>query len=125
VSADQIKAYTLRQLEAEFLTYHVDADATRWTQVTSIEQAQGVRFLCPKCFHKNGGNVGTHSVICWSRSRGVPETATPGPGRWSLHGTSLDDLTLHGDPPGGARSILLSGDCAWHGYVNNGEATLA
>lgn len=86
----------------------------------SFAEAQGVRFLCPLCFTKNGGPRGTHTVICWSRGAG--EDAEPGPGRWSLHGTGIEDLTLHGDPVGGARSIQLLGGCVWHGFVNNGRA---
>jgi hypothetical protein len=54
-------------------------------------------------------------------SRGVPDDAKPGPGRWSLVGTGFDDLTLDGD--GGSRSVLLLGGCAWHGFVTNGEVT--
>lgn len=86
----------------------------------SFAEAEGVRFLCPLCFTKNGGKIGTHLVICWSRK--APEGQEPGPGRWSLHGSGIEDLTLHGDPVGGARSIQLLGGCAWHGFVNNGRA---
>lgn len=94
------------------------ADGSR--NAKDFGEAQGVRFLCPLCFTRNGGPVGTHSVICWSRAAG--EDAEPKPGRWSLHGTSIDDLTLHGDPVGGARSVLLLGGCNWHGFINNGRA---
>jgi hypothetical protein len=93
--------------------------------VNSIAEAQGVMFLCPKCFAANGGRVGTHIVICWSRSRGVPDDAQPGPGRWTLEGTGYADLTLNGDAVGGggARSVLLLGGCAWHGFITKGEVT--
>lgn len=87
-----------------------------------MAEAQGISFLCPKCFAENKGPRGTHSVICWSRSRGVPEDATPGPGRWKLDGTSFDDLTLNADPPSTARSVQLTGGCGWHGFITNGEA---
>jgi hypothetical protein len=95
--------------------------------VDSIAEAQGIQFLCPKCFAANGGPVGTHLVVCWSRSRGTPEDARPGPGRWSISGTSLDDLTLNGDAVGGGgnRSVLLIGGCAWHGFITGGEVTSA
>lgn len=97
-------------------------DQVYLTHVDRIEDAQGVQFLCPKCFVANGGAVGTHRVICWSRSRGVPDDANPAPGRWKLDGTGLHDLTLNGDP--GSRSVKLTGDgCQWHGYITNGEAT--
>lgn len=88
-----------------------------WTFVDTITEAQGIEFLCPKCF----GSGGQHAVVCWSRSRGVPDDASPGPGRWTMEGTGYHDLTLNGDPPGNARSVLLMGGCAWHGFVTNGE----
>lgn len=90
--------------------------------VETLDAAQGIEFLCPKCFLANGGAVGTHAVICWSRSRGVPDRASPGPGRWLLRGTGFHDLTLDAEP-GQSRSVLLLGGCAWHGYVTNGEVT--
>lgn len=93
-----------------------------WEEVATIAEAQGVRFLCPKCFAINRGKVGTHSVICWSRSRGTPEDEMPGPGRWKLDGTSIADLTLNADPPSSARSVQLHGGCAWHGFITNGYA---
>lgn len=93
-------------------------------EVESIAEAQGVQFLCPKCFATNGGSIGTHSVICWSRSRGVTEEESPGPGRWSMEGTGISDLTLNGDAAGGggARSVFLTAGCGWHGFVNAGWA---
>lgn len=113
---------TLRQLEAEFYRYEKREDGVFHIPVATIGEAQGVEFLCPKCFAANGGSVGTHSVMCWSRSRGVPEDANPGPGRWKLDGTGIDDLTLNADPPSRARSVALKGGCSWHGFVTNGEA---
>lgn len=93
-------------------------------EVETIAEAQGVQFLCPKCFATNGGARGTHSVVCWSRSRGVAEEESPGPGRWTLEGTGLEDLTLNGDQAGGggARSALLTAGCGWHGFINAGWA---
>lgn len=91
--------------------------------VDSIDEADGVEFLCPKCFVANKGPVGTHAVICWSRSRGVPDHISPKPGRWKLVGTGLHDLTLNADPPSTARSVLLNGGCGWHGFVTNGDVT--
>jgi len=89
--------------------------------VDRIEDAQGIRFLCPVCFAANGGAAGTHGIICWSSSRGVPDDAKPGPGRWTLLGTGYNDLTL-GEEPGKSRSVALLGDgCKWHGFVTNGE----
>lgn len=112
----------LSELCARFLRYEQRAGGVCYVSVDSIADAHGVRFLCPKCFAANGGKVGTHSVICWSRSAGAPDSAVPGPGRWKLDGTGLDDLTLNADPPSGARSVQLNGGCDWHGFVTNGDA---
>jgi len=114
----------LTELEPQFLRYEKQPDgAIVFPYVERIEEAQGIEFLCPKCFAANGGPVGTHAVICWSRSRGVPEDAEPGPGRWKLDGSGYSDLTLNADPPSGARSVELKGGCGWHGFITNGEAT--
>ena len=110
----------LTDLDARFLAIEAP-DVWRCEGVT-FEQAQGISFLCPKCYAANGGPVGTHSVICWSRSRGVPDEQNPCPGRWLMVGTSFHDLTLNADPPSDARSIQLRGGCEWHGYVTSGEA---
>ena len=111
----------LRDLDAKFLCLEAP---DRWRcEDVSIGQAHGVMFLCPKCFAANGGPRGTHSVICWSRSRGVPDAQSPGPGRWRMDGTGIDDLTLNADPPSNARSVQLEGGCMWHGHVTNVDAT--
>ncbi|HBY61083.1 MAG TPA: hypothetical protein DEH78_14770 [Solibacterales bacterium] len=114
----------LTQLEPMWLRWKEEDSRQFFSNVDSIEEAQGIRFLCPKCFQANGGRVGTHQVLCWSSSRGVPAHATPGPGRWRLVGTNFEDLTLDCEP-GKSRSVLLLGGCAWHGFVTNGEVTLA
>lgn len=108
-----------RDLKPQFLRWDHDV----WHHVDTIGEAQGVRFLCPKCYREHGGPAGAHSIICWSRSRGVPDDARPGPGRWKLDGTGYDDLSLNADPPSGARSVLLDHGCHWHGFVTNGQAT--
>lgn len=88
--------------------------------VESLAEADGVMFLCPKCFADNKGEVGTHSVICWFVGK-VPDDVCPKPGRWNPSGTGLHDLTFVGH---GAVSVLLTGGgCAWHGFVKNGDAT--
>ncbi len=87
--------------------------------VASIAEADGIMFLCPKCYETKGGPIGTHMVICW-RPR-VPQTIGPKPGRWEFQGTDLADLTL----VAGSSSIQLKGGCNWHGYIRNGRATNA
>jgi hypothetical protein len=78
-------------------------------------KADGIIFLCPKCFAANGGPTGTHSVICWQPK--IPKKIKPGPGRWSFEGTSFDDLTL----VAGSSSIHLTGKgCGAHFFIRNG-----
>lgn len=83
--------------------------------VTKIDQprAQGVAFLCPVCFVKNNGPVGTEQVVCWFKDRGVPDDALPGPGRWTATGTSFADLTL-------SPSVNVDNG-HWHGFIQGGE----
>lgn len=116
-----MKLSLVDHLDAEFL---VITDRNTFRRQSEKAGAHGVKFLCPKCFANNGGPVGTHSVICWSRSAGAPEDMEPKPGRWKMDGTGLRDLTLNGDQPGGggARSVLLLGGCGWHGFINAGFA---
>lgn len=94
-------------------------DDKRFHDVTTLNEADGVMFLCPKCFIANGGEVGTHSVLCWSP--GVPQTTDPKPGRWNLIGTGFGDLSL----VAGSSSVKLTQGCMWHGFVTNGEVTNA
>jgi hypothetical protein len=110
----------LLDLEARFVRANEDGS---WQEVQTIELAQGVQFLCPKCFVEGGkGAIGCHSILCWSRSAGAPEDIRPRPGRWKMDGTGLADLTLNAEVPKGARSVLLIGGCGWHGFVTNGVA---
>ncbi len=85
--------------------------------VDTLAEAQGVTFLCPKCFLANGGPKGTHSIVCWAPV--VPQTVDPKPGRWELVGTGFADLTLRA----GSSSVLLTdaAGCRAHFFVTNGE----
>lgn len=107
------KPIRLSALEAEFLLLKDDGSREH----VDFAQAQGVMFLCPLCFERNGGNVGTHAVAVWFRGRDVPDSETPGPGRWEASGTSIEDLTL-------SPSVHLTSQhgCGWHGWVKNGAA---
>jgi len=113
----------LADLEPQFMRWALVDGGQVLSHVDTLAEASGIRFLCPLCFAKNHGAVGTHAIICWSRSRGVPDSADPKPGRWTMEGTGYSDLTLNGDPPGRARSILLTGGCGWHGFITKGKAT--
>jgi hypothetical protein len=107
----------LAELEPQFTRI---ASPGHYEDVATLAEAQGVMFLCPKCFAKNGGNVGTHSIMVWFRDRGVPADEVPGPGRWIATGTGYEDLTT-------SPSINLENPdhvgCEWHGFVTNGEAS--
>lgn len=111
--------FKLTELEPQFLKIEVPGKSYRY--VDRLEEAQGIQFLCPKCFLTNGGPVGTHAVLCWFAGRGVPDTETPGPGRWNPWGTGYSDLTF---VPPGATSVALQGGCAWHGFVSNGQVSV-
>jgi hypothetical protein len=94
---------TLRELEASFIKLITPEG---WQLVDTIGEADGVIFLCPKCFEDSPvGAEGTHSVICWSPKIG--QEHAPRPGRWNLVGTSLDDLEL----VAGSSSIQIQGGC--------------
>lgn len=85
-------------------------------QAEDIAHADGVFFLCPTCFKKNNGPIGTESVLVWFANKpNVPADAFPGPGRWAATGTSFEDLTLH-------PSVNVAHE-HWHGWVQNGEVT--
>jgi hypothetical protein len=134
----------LAQLEARFVRYEdnidtwdvVDGDQTTWRArgcpthpvtgprthiitVKTLAEAQGVDLLCPKCFTKNAGNVGTHWITVTFAGRGaLDHQGCHGldgkPTRWQVSGTSIEDLTT-------MPSILLSGPgCGWHGFIENG-----
>ena len=102
----------ITDLDATFIKRE---DSHNFRMVDTIGEADGVEFLCPMCFKENNGPVGTHAVICWSPS--VPQDTSPTPGRWSMQGTGLHDLTL----VAGSSSVLLKGGCQAHFFVRNGE----
>jgi hypothetical protein len=108
-------AVRLTDLEPHFLKLE---SPIVYRQVDSLAEAQGIEFLCPKCFEANSGRVGTHIIICWFKDRGVPDDLGPKPGRWNPSGTGYHDLTF---VPPGATSVLLKGGCGWHGFIENGE----
>lgn len=134
----------LRELEARFVTLVreereldiCNGDPATWTpekgshverrlvnlyaQASSLAEAHGLWFLCPKCFAEKDGPRGVHSVLCWFVGK-VPDEVDPKPGRWMPSGTGIDDLTFVGPS---AASVFLSGPegCGWHGYVKDGAA---
>ncbi len=107
----------LEQLEPQFLQR---TDDMHFRNVETIQEADGIIFLCPKCMQSASMvRPGVHSVICW-RPR-VPQTTHPIPGRWEFSGTGYADLTL----TAGSSSILLTGPgCAAHFFVQNGAIVM-
>lgn len=128
---------TLCDLEAEFIRYEKSIageghgrpqpDGTmQWggfeidiqKVVENLSEAQGINFLCPLCFVKNNGPVGTHTVSISFESRGVKDdqgsfNKDGKPVRWNIIGGSgLDDLQL-------SPSIQIQTGCQWHGYIGH------
>ncbi len=123
-------AMILTDLQATFIHYlapgWTDPDGEVYPhggtqEVGQLAEADGLEFLCPKCYVANGGEVGTHRVICWFVCK-VPDDVRPGPGRWTPQGTGLNDLSFV-PSEGRSHSVLLTGGgCAWHGFVTDGKA---
>lgn len=104
----------LTELEPRFLKFEA-TDPKVYAHTDSVSEADGVLFVCPKCFAAQG-RPGSHSIICW-RPR-VPHEITPQPGRWEFEGTGYHDLTL----VAGSSSVLLTGPgCGAHFFVRKGE----
>jgi hypothetical protein len=102
----------LLDLEPQFLKI---VDATHYQDVDTLQESDGIIFICPQCVVNKGGLVGSHSIICWRPQ--VSQEHTPIPGRWEFHGTSYHDLTL----VAGSSSVLLNGPgCGAHFFVRSG-----
>lgn len=76
--------------------------------VDAVSEADGITFLCPKCFAANGGSVGTHSIMIFFADRNAPpHLGTNKDGqtvRWRVAGTGYADLVT-------APSILQQSGC--------------
>lgn len=88
---------------------------------TPITTRDSLIFLCPKCFVKNGGPVGTHCI------RVVNHQAKCGAEpSWIFRGTSVEDFTLDWAPGSGGRSsVQILGGCEAHFNIWNGEVVPA
>ena len=88
--------------------------------VGNLDEAQGVQFLCPKCFVQNGNSdIGTHWCDVTFEDRGVrPDQGTHNkagdPVRWAVSGNGFANLTTQ-------PSIQIVGGCEWHGVITGGE----
>lgn len=112
---------TLRELEARFIAYHKETEeemfargvaqpADFFKRVETLAEAHGIRFLCPK--------ARAHMIQIYFSGSPVPEHLGKNKDgqtvRWSVFGTSLDDLSL-------TPSIHEQDDiCGWHGFVGSG-----
>jgi hypothetical protein len=114
----------LVHLEPQFIQYFEEGVAQYLRHVPDLGHAQGVQFLCPVCFVRNGGAVGTHLIEVTFAGKGVKDhlgshNNKGKPSRWTASGTGYADLTLK-------PSILIDPAkpaCdGWHGFVTNGEA---
>jgi hypothetical protein len=86
-------------------------------RVETLAEAQGIRFLCPTCYAKNSGPVGTHGIDVAFHGRGVLDhqgshNSKGEPSRWHVSGDGLENLTM---------TPSIDGGC-WHGHVTNGDA---
>lgn len=120
----------LADLEPQFVRYETKIEwrtfvdgrrqgPVEYSIFCEFQQAQGIQFLCPACFQKNNGAVGTHWVAVTFAERGATDSQGShgkdgSPTRWSVSGDSYSNLSL-------TPSILLDGGCNWHGWVKNGE----
>ena len=105
------------ELEGQLLKLQEDGALKH---VNVIGHADGVRFLCPKCFRENKGPVGTHSVVLFF-SNCPRAKELMGHSGWNAAGNDLSDLTFTGP---GAASVLIKGGCNWHGFVKSGYASI-
>jgi hypothetical protein len=123
----------LRELDARFLGNVKDGSAR---MQPGISGAQAVMFQCPLCSQgkeraDGGGFKGAHYVrVCFANPQGAPvapQEYDDNP-RWTMTGTSLDDLTLSPSinldvPWKDAQGVEHPSSCKWHGFVTNGDAT--
>lgn len=117
----------LRDLEAMFLTVIPPEESTYKRGGWKIEhqreltpQMQGIWFTCPCHYAANGmSDIGVHKILCWFRDRGVPDDLSPGPGRWTPVGNTIDDLSFDYGQPAHPKSVQA--DC--HFFIKNGHAS--
>ena len=106
----------LTELEPQFLRYKLDG---HYVPVHELAQADGISFLCPKCFAANGGKTGTHVVTCWFEGK-VPDDTKPC-GRWTPAGTHYRNLSFVLGR--NERSLQAINDCRFRPFLADGEIT--
>lgn len=119
---------TLIELEGTFIRYREESKEEMLVRgaatpsfflehVSTMAEAHGIRFLCPKSIASHSGKVGAHSVQIYFVGSQVPNhigvNAKGDAVRWTASGTSLDDLSL-------SPSIQEQDNiCGWHGFVGS------
>ena len=119
---------TLRELEGQFIRFREESGDEMFARgvakpsfllerVSTLNEAHGIRFICPKSFATHGGKVGAHSVQVYFAERPVPShigvNKNGSAVRWNASGTSLDDLSL---TPSIQEQDTI---CGWHGFVGS------
>lgn len=90
---------------------------------TSLNNAQGIRFLCPQCKLnlERGKQDSIHSIIVWFANRNVPNNyAHGGTYRWTIvKGNTYSNLTL-------SPSVWLKDPqgCQYHGFITDGFVSI-
>jgi hypothetical protein len=99
----------MRLVELEPALLRQDPDDTNKLTEVSMQEAQYITFLCPKCREpKKAHTIGPLPVS-------VGETVNG----WHMKGTSLEDVTFDNSPA--PSSIQLLYGCRAHFSVANGE----
>lgn len=120
---DPYKFQTTPFEEADFET--VLGPQGYYVSVATLDEAHGIRFGCPLCFHGQvpGQVARAHNVLIGFAERAPPGTFSRNDqgqdSRWAVSGTGFEDLTLTpsiwNDKSGAAQ-----GRCSWHGFITNG-----
>lgn len=116
----------LDDLEATFIgEFKIIDGRTQWREIPSIDGAQGVVFICPKCQNES-------ILVPFASPRGapmIPIEAFPGiTHRWTFTGDSIGSLSIF---PSIDLSVVSPtnpahpGRCYFHGWVKNGGAELS
>jgi hypothetical protein len=113
----------LSELEPHFVIHTKRNEDKIDVYTELLSEATGIFFLCPVCFKKNNGPIGTHGIIVTFIGKDVPDdlgshNKEGQPTRWNVSGTDYKDLTL-------TPSIDISRDSPgeWHGFITNGEVS--
>jgi hypothetical protein len=97
--------------------FHALTTQEHISQVATVEECSGIRFLCPQCLNTDR----QHYVTRWSHERGVPFHASPVRYRWKINGFDISTLSIHPDFENEMTLDREEVQCSWNGFVRNGE----